>query len=123
MPDPRPEPAAIRVTTRREALPSYPTLPVHQALAHRFGKDQVCLLESDAGPDRDRKYQGVGCGELLSLSVRESAGSVGGAPSLCEARLGRPARARRRTAALARSRATALSPHRNAARRLPRRRP
>ncbi|MFD8645414.1 anthranilate synthase component I family protein [Streptomyces zaomyceticus] len=85
MPDPRPEPAAIRVTTRREALPSYPTLPVHQALAHRFGKEQVYLLESAAGPDRDRKYQFVGFGELLSLSVTDSAVSVDGEPSLCEA--------------------------------------
>ncbi|GAA3500037.1 anthranilate synthase component I [Streptomyces prasinosporus] len=82
MPVSGPEPATIRVATRRTPLPPYATLPVYQALARRFGRDQVFLLESAAGPKRDRKYQFVGFGELLSLSVRRDTVRIEGTASL-----------------------------------------
>ncbi|MFF9221229.1 anthranilate synthase component I family protein [Streptomyces viridosporus] len=79
---PGPEPATIRVTTRRTPLPPYATLPVYQSLAHRFGREQVFLLESAAGPKRDRRYQFVGFGELLHVSVTRGTVQIGGTEPL-----------------------------------------
>ncbi|MCY0942924.1 anthranilate synthase component I family protein [Streptomyces sp. H34-S5] len=84
-----PAPPEIRVTTRRRAVPPSATLPVYQAVAHRFGREHVYLLESTAGPDRDRKYQFVGFNDLLSLSVSDGTVQVEGAPALREAVLRR----------------------------------
>ncbi|MFD6183024.1 anthranilate synthase component I family protein [Streptomyces goshikiensis] len=71
-----------RVTTRTHALPQVPTLPAYRALAERFGADEVYLLESAAGPIRDRRYQFVGFGVLLSVSVTDGVVRVEGRPEL-----------------------------------------
>ncbi|WP_335936482.1 anthranilate synthase component I family protein [Streptomyces sp. PTD5-9] len=82
MTDRPPAPAAVRVTTRTHGLPRIPTLPAYQALAERFGPDQVYLLESAAGPVRDRRYQFIGFGALLTVSVTDGAVRVEGRPAL-----------------------------------------
>ncbi|MEU0743832.1 anthranilate synthase component I family protein [Streptomyces sp. NPDC006134] len=84
MTDPRPAPAAVRVTTRTHPLPPVPMLPAYRALAGRFGTDGVYLLESAAGPVRECRYQFVGFGELLSVAVTDGAVRVEGAPALRE---------------------------------------
>ncbi|MFJ3906167.1 anthranilate synthase component I family protein [Streptomyces sp. NPDC090025] len=82
MTDPRPAPAAVRVTTRTRPLPPVPMLPAYRALAGRFGPDQAYLLESAGGPLRDRRYQVVGFGALLSVAVTDGAVRVEGVPEL-----------------------------------------
>ncbi|MFH8385276.1 anthranilate synthase component I family protein [Kitasatospora sp. NPDC018058] len=82
MTDQRPAPAELRVTTRTHTLPQVPMLPAYRALAGRFGADEVYLLESAAGPIRDRRYQFVGFGALLSVSVTDGAVHVEGVPAL-----------------------------------------
>ncbi|MEV4943438.1 anthranilate synthase component I family protein [Streptomyces zaomyceticus] len=82
MTDPHPAPAVIRVTTRTHALPPVPMLPAYRALAGRFGPDDVYLLESAGGPIRDRRYQVVGFGALLSVAVTDGVVRVEGVPSL-----------------------------------------
>ncbi|MEU1228926.1 anthranilate synthase component I family protein [Streptomyces sp. NPDC005828] len=75
-------PAAIRVTTRSLPLPQVPMLPAYRALTGRFGPDEVYLLESAGGPVRDRRYQVVGFGALLSVAVTDGVVRVEGEPAL-----------------------------------------
>ncbi|WP_425247609.1 anthranilate synthase component I family protein [Streptomyces sp. NEAU-NA10] len=82
MTDQLPAPPAVRVTTRTRGVPQPAMLPAYRALAERFGPDQVYLLESAAGPLRDRRYQFTGFGTLLSLSVTDGAVRVEGQPGL-----------------------------------------
>ncbi|MFE2209050.1 MULTISPECIES: anthranilate synthase component I family protein [Streptomyces] len=89
MNDLRLAPAAIGVATRTHPLPQVPMLPAYRALAQRFGPDEVYLLESAAGPIRDRRYQFVGFGALLSVAVTEGAVRVEGLPALRAALLER----------------------------------
>ncbi|CAL9623734.1 2-amino-4-deoxychorismate synthase (plasmid) [Streptomyces sp. enrichment culture] len=84
MTDPRPAPAAVRVTTRTHPLPRVPMLPAYRALAGRFGADDVYLLESAAGPIRECRYQFLGFGALLSVAVTDGAVRVEGVPALRE---------------------------------------
>ncbi|MGR6975143.1 anthranilate synthase component I family protein [Streptomyces cynarae] len=84
MTDPRPAPAAVRVTTRTRPLPSVPMLPAYRALAARFGADSTYLLESAAGPIRECRFQFVGFGVLLSVAVTDGAVRVEGVPALRE---------------------------------------
>ncbi|MFB7915489.1 anthranilate synthase component I family protein [Streptomyces sp. NPDC056061] len=89
MTDRIPAPAGVHVTTHTHSLPPIPMLPAYQALAERFGPDQVYLLESTAGPVRDRRYQFVGFGALLTLSVTDGEVHVAGLPALCQLLLDR----------------------------------
>ncbi|WP_256104162.1 anthranilate synthase component I family protein [Streptomyces sp. ODS05-4] len=89
MTDPRPAPAAIRVATRSHPLPEVPMLPAYRALAARFGPEDVYLLESAAGPARDRRHQFAGFGALLTLAVTDGAVRVDGVPALRETLLDR----------------------------------
>lgn len=82
MTDLRLAPAVIGVTTRTHPLPQVPMLPAYRALTQRFGPDGVYLLESAAGPVRDRRYQFVGFGALLSVAVTEGVVRVEGVPAL-----------------------------------------
>ncbi|MFE7134896.1 anthranilate synthase component I family protein [Streptomyces sp. NPDC057638] len=83
MSDPRPAPAALRVTTRVLPLEGVELLPVYRALAQRFGPREVYLLESAAGPLPDRRFQFVGFGALLSVAVTGGRVRVEGHPALC----------------------------------------
>lgn len=75
-------PPAVGVRTECHEVPRTAALPAYRALAERFGRDQVFLLESAAGPARDRRYEFVGFGELLSVSVTGGAVRVDGVPPL-----------------------------------------
>lgn len=74
--------ATVRVNTVRIPVPRTETLPAYQALAERFGRDQVYLLESAAGPIRDCRYQFTGFGVLLRVSVTRSVIRIEGVPEL-----------------------------------------
>ncbi|MDX2918408.1 MULTISPECIES: 2-amino-4-deoxychorismate synthase SgcD [Streptomyces] len=74
--------APVRVRTRRLDVKETGSLPAYRALAEHFGPDEVYLLESAAGPARDRRHQFVGFGALLSLSVTDRAVRVEGVPAL-----------------------------------------
>ncbi|MGP3633030.1 2-amino-4-deoxychorismate synthase SgcD [Streptomyces sp. 24-1644] len=74
--------APVRVRTRRLVVEELRALPAYRALAEHFGPDEVYLLESAAGPARDRRHQFVGFGALLSLSVTDRAVRIEGAPAL-----------------------------------------
>ncbi|MGW3161238.1 2-amino-4-deoxychorismate synthase SgcD, partial [Streptomyces sp. NPDC001089] len=74
--------APVRVRTRRLDVKETGSLPAYRALAEHFGPDEVYLLESAAGPSRDRRHQFVGFGALLSLSVTDRAVRVEGVPAL-----------------------------------------
>lgn len=72
----------VRVNTVRIPVPHTETLPGYQALADRFGRDQVYILESMAGPERDTRYQFTGFGVLLTISVTRSLIRIDGVPRL-----------------------------------------
>src|SRR5262245_35780224 len=76
--------SVVRVDTVRIPVPHTEMLPGYQALAGRFGQDQVYLLESMAGPQRDTRYQFLGFGVLLTVSITRSLIRVDGAPALRE---------------------------------------
>ncbi|MGK5497883.1 anthranilate synthase component I family protein [Streptomyces sp. URMC 125] len=75
-------PPAVGVRTECHNAPRIAALQAYRALAERFGRDQVFLLESAAGPVRDRRYEFVGFGELLSVSVTGGSVRVDGVPPL-----------------------------------------
>jgi anthranilate/para-aminobenzoate synthase component I len=77
-------PQPVPVTERRHALLSLDPLEAYAALAARFGNDQVYLLESAAGPQRDGCLAFLGTGELLTLSVTRGAVALGGVPAVVE---------------------------------------
>lgn len=72
----------VGVTTRTRRLPPLDLLNAYRNLCGRFGADEAYLLESAAGPLRDRKYQFTGFGALLSLSVTGDAVRIEGDPRL-----------------------------------------
>ncbi|MCX4970640.1 anthranilate synthase component I family protein [Streptomyces sp. NBC_00654] len=75
--------STVGVATRTRRLPPVDLLNAYRNLCARFGPDEAYLLESAAGPLRDRKYQFTGFGALLSLSVTGNAVRVEGRPALC----------------------------------------
>src|SRR2546423_1324538 len=76
------EDSVVRVNTVRIPVPRTETLPGYLALAERFGREQVFLLESAAGPVRDCRYQFTGFGMLLSISITRSLIRIDGVPEL-----------------------------------------
>lgn len=82
---------SLRVRTVRRDLPGpqADSLPAYLALADRFGRDQVYLLESAAGPERDRRYRFTGFGVLLTVSVTRGAVRIEGVPAVRDAVLAR----------------------------------
>ncbi|MFI9203874.1 anthranilate synthase component I family protein [Streptomyces sp. NPDC053048] len=76
---------SVRVRTVRRRVPQPGVLSAYLALAGRFGRDQVYLLESAAGPARDRRYQFTGFGTLLTVSVTDGVVRLEGVPALREA--------------------------------------
>ncbi|NJP65941.1 chorismate-binding protein [Streptomyces spiramenti] len=74
--------AGVRVTTRSRPVRSPEVVPVYRALTERFGADQVYLLQSASGDERDARHQFVGFGAVLSLSVTRGAVRIGGLPEL-----------------------------------------
>jgi anthranilate synthase component 1 len=83
------QPARLRVETARRELPRTDSLASYLALADRFGRDEVFLLESAAGSVRDCRYQFAGFGVLLTVSVTRSAVRIEGVPALREVVLSR----------------------------------
>ncbi|MFS1302064.1 anthranilate synthase component I family protein [Streptosporangium longisporum] len=79
----------VRVRTVRRTLPPTEALPAYLALAGRFGRDQVYLLESGEGPENDCRYHVTGFGALLTFSVTRGRVRVEGVPALREAVLRR----------------------------------
>ncbi|WP_084008361.1 anthranilate synthase component I family protein [Planomonospora sphaerica] len=79
----------VRVHTVRRTLPPTEALPAYLALAGRFGRDQVYLLESGDGPENDCRYHVTGFGTLLTFSVTRCRVRLGGVPALREAVLRR----------------------------------
>ncbi|WP_344954836.1 anthranilate synthase component I family protein [Actinomadura miaoliensis] len=82
---PAPDGAAVPVRTTRLAVPPVEPLAAYLALAGRFGREQVYLLESAAGPARDVRYHFAGFGTLLTVSVTRGEVRVDGVPALREA--------------------------------------
>jgi anthranilate/para-aminobenzoate synthase component I len=74
--------ARVRVHTVRQRLSRPDTLPAYLALAERFGRENVYLLESAAGPGTDCKYEFTGFGTLLTVSVTRGVVEIEGAPAL-----------------------------------------
>ncbi|MCE7079490.1 anthranilate synthase component I family protein [Streptomyces sp. ST2-7A] len=74
----------IRVTTRTRTLTPPDMVPLYRALTERFGTDEVYLLQSSHGNDRDRRYQFIGFGVVFSLSVTRGVVRIGGTPVLRE---------------------------------------
>lgn len=68
------------MTTTTVWLPPRDPLAVYERLTERFGADQVYLLESAGGPDRDVRRQFVGFGELVTVAVTRGRVEVDGLP-------------------------------------------
>jgi 2-amino-4-deoxychorismate synthase len=83
------EQPTVRVETLPRPVPRIGALPAYLALAERFGRDQVYLLESAGGPPRDSRYEFAGFGVLLTVSVTGGEVRVEGVPALREAVLAR----------------------------------
>jgi len=77
--------APIAVVTEGRRLPAADPLRAYLALAEDFGRDQVYLLESPAGPAFDRRHSFVGFGEVLAVSVTREMVRVTGAPRVVAA--------------------------------------
>ncbi|MDA3647026.1 anthranilate synthase component I family protein [Saccharopolyspora indica] len=75
------EKVRVRTESRVIEAPADP-LSAYCALAARFGREQVYLLESAAGPQRDVRHEFIGFGELLTVSVTRSLVRVTGIPVL-----------------------------------------
>jgi anthranilate/para-aminobenzoate synthase component I len=78
---------SVSVRTAVSPSPVVDPLAAYLALASRFGDDQVYLLESaeGVGAPRDCRYQFVGFGELLTVSVTRDVVRATGVPALCAA--------------------------------------
>jgi anthranilate synthase component 1 len=74
----------ILVSTERRSAPRLDALAGYLALADRFGREQVYLLESAEGPECDTRYQVTGFGLLLTVSVTRGRIRVAGVPVLRE---------------------------------------
>ncbi|WP_036320360.1 anthranilate synthase component I family protein [Microbispora sp. ATCC PTA-5024] len=81
--------AALRVSTSRREVPPTGSLSAYLALAERFGRDEVFLLESAAGSVRDRRYRFTGFGALLTVAVTGGVVRVEGVPEVRDAVLAR----------------------------------
>lgn len=75
-------PGRVLVRTTRHSIARIEPLPAYLALAARFGREQVYLLESAGGPEQDSRYGFTGFGELLTFSVTRSHVRVEGNPTL-----------------------------------------
>lgn len=71
--------SGLRVRTVRREVSNVNSLSAYRALVDRFGRDQVYLLESGAGPENDRRYQFTGFGVLLTVSITRGAVRIEGA--------------------------------------------
>ncbi|MBY8852863.1 hypothetical protein K7G98_33385, partial [Saccharothrix sp. MB29] len=80
--------AVIPVRTARHQVPRVDALWAYSALAERFGREQVHLLESAGGPAQDRRHDYIGFGVLLTVSVSRGAVRVEGVPAVRDAVLG-----------------------------------
>jgi 2-amino-4-deoxychorismate synthase len=76
---------ALRVHTTVRAVPHTELLSAYLALAGRFGREEVYLLESAAGQGKDRSYEFIGFRRLLTVSVTRGAVTVEGMATLREA--------------------------------------
>lgn len=74
----------VSVRTVKHGLPETEPLSAYVALAERYGRDQVYLLESAAGPEDDCHQHLIGFRELLALSVTTGAVHITGAGRLRE---------------------------------------
>ncbi|MET9447139.1 anthranilate synthase component I family protein [Streptomyces cinerochromogenes] len=75
-------PPAVTVTTRRSRCAAPRPLAAYRALAARFGRDQVYLLESAGGPAPDSRRSLVGFRTLLTVTVTRGRVEATGAPAL-----------------------------------------
>jgi anthranilate synthase component 1 len=76
---------AVRVHTTARAVPHADPLSAYLALAKRFGREEVYLLESAAGSGKDRAYDWTGFCALVTVSVTRSVVRVEGVAALREA--------------------------------------
>jgi anthranilate synthase component 1 len=67
------------VSTVRCPVPAIGALDAYVALTGRYGREQVCLLESAGGPADDCRHNVLGFGELLAVSVTRGEVLVTGA--------------------------------------------
>lgn len=85
---------AVRVTPRVTVTPEEAPLPLRDpfqvflALRERFGADDVYLLESLSGPQRDAQVSLIGFNPLLEVRVKGTEVEIGGVPGLAEEVLG-----------------------------------
>lgn len=76
---------AVQVTIDRRPIPAVEPLTAYQALARRFGRDQVYLLESRSGQSRECTYHFAGFGLLLSVWVVRGVVRIEGVPAVRDA--------------------------------------
>jgi anthranilate/para-aminobenzoate synthase component I len=76
---------AVEVTIRRWPIQAVEPFTAYQALARRFGRDQVYLLESRSGQSRESTYHFTGFGLLLSVSVVRGQVRIEGVPAARDA--------------------------------------
>ncbi|MEO3785209.1 anthranilate synthase component I family protein [Actinocorallia sp. B10E7] len=81
----------LEVRTVRRTIPAPEPLSAFQTLAARYGADQVCLLESAAGPADDCSQHLVAFGEVLAVSVTRGLVEITGGEPLRDLVLGRTA--------------------------------
>jgi anthranilate/para-aminobenzoate synthase component I len=74
----------IQVRIQATPAPFAPPLAAYEALAARFGRDQVFLLESLAGPDADMRWSMIGFRPLLTVTVLRGRVDFAGVPDLAE---------------------------------------
>ncbi|MFE2289640.1 anthranilate synthase component I family protein [Streptomyces sp. NPDC059452] len=75
-------PCAVRVTSTE--LPPHEPLALYTALLGELGQQEVFLLESLSGPDRDRRASVVGYGRLAEIRVFARHAEIEGVPALRE---------------------------------------
>jgi len=72
----------VRVHISELPLPHTDPLSAYMALASRFGRDEVFLLESATADGRDHRYQITGFGTLLAVSVTRGMVRIDGVAAL-----------------------------------------
>ncbi|MCV2458633.1 anthranilate synthase component I family protein [Streptomyces sp. ICN988] len=77
-------PPAVTVTVRRTRCAAPRPLAAYRALAARFGRDQVYLLESAGGPAYDSRRSLVGFRALLTVTVTRGRVEATGVPALAD---------------------------------------
>ncbi|WP_225821739.1 anthranilate synthase component I family protein [Streptomyces naphthomycinicus] len=77
-------PPVLTLEVRRSRCAAPRPLTAYRALAARFGRDQVYLLESAGGPAEDGRRSLVGFGVLLTVTVTRGRVDATGVPALTE---------------------------------------